>query len=105
MSADEIYREARKVLPSIAMGTVYRNLGLMAEAGEIRRITMINAPDRFDKTLEAHEHLVCQKCGELYDVFLPDLKKYLEDKIDMKIIGYDLNIRYVCENCMKEEGK
>ena len=36
-SAEEIYREAKQIMPSIALGTVYRNLGLMAKDGEIRR--------------------------------------------------------------------
>lgn len=105
MSAEEVYKEAKKALPSIAMGTVYRNLGLMADVGDIRRIVMMNAPDRFDRTLEPHEHLVCQNCGELHDVFLPDFKDYLEKKIDMEIIRYDLNIKYICQDCMKEKGR
>lgn len=105
MSAEEVYKEAKKVLPSIAMGTVYRNLGLMADVGDIRRIVMLNAPDRFDRISEPHEHIVCQSCGQLHDVFIPDFKTYLEKRINMKITRYDLSMKYICQDCMKEKGK
>lgn len=105
MTAEEIYMEAKKILPSIAVGTVYRNLGLMTEAGEIRRITIPNAPDRFDRSLLPHEHLICQNCGEVSDIFVSDLKDYIEKQTGIKILGYDLNLRYICNECKKEGAK
>ncbi len=99
MTAEEIYMKAKKIQPSIAVGTVYRNLGLMAEAGQIRRISMVNAPDRYDRTLLPHEHLVCQSCGELSDIAVSDLKDYLEKQTGIRILGYDLNLKYICDKC------
>lgn len=105
MTAEEIYMKAKKVLPSIAIGTVYRNLSLMTEAGEIRRVTMPNAPDRFDRSLLPHEHLICQNCEELSDITVSDLKDYLEKRTGIEILGYDLSLRYICDKCKKEEVK
>jgi len=102
MSAEEIYMKAKQIQPSIAIGTIYRNLGLMVKAGEIRRIVIPNAPDRFDKSLHPHEHLVCQECGKLSDISVCDLKDYLESKTGIKILGYDLNLKYVCKECERE---
>jgi Fe2+ or Zn2+ uptake regulation protein len=99
MTAEEIYMEAKKFMPSIAIGTVYRNLGLMAEAGQIRRIIVPNAPDRFDKSLLPHEHLICQNCGELSDISISDLKDYLVKQTGIEILGYDLCLRYICNKC------
>lgn len=103
MTAEEIFLKAKRLQHSIAVGTVYRNLGLMAEAGEIRRISILNAPDRYDKTLLPHEHLICQNCGELSDISVPDLKEYLEQQTGIKILGYDLNLRYICNKCKLKE--
>ena len=102
MTADEIYMKAKKVQPFIAVGTVYRNLALMEKDGEIRRIAIANVPDRFDKSTYLHEHLVCQKCGALSDIFLPDLQDYLVKQTGIQISGYDLNLKYICNECQKE---
>lgn len=103
MTAEEIFLKAKQLQHSIAVGTVYRNLGLMADAGEIRRISILNAPDRYDKTLLPHEHLICQNCGELSDISVPDLKEYLEQQTGIEILGYDLNLRYFCNKCKLKE--
>ena len=99
MTAEEIYMKAKQIQPSIAVGTVYRNLGLMAATGEIRRIVMPNAPDRFDRTLLPHEHLICQNCGNLSDISVSDLKGYLERQTGIEILGYELNLKYICDQC------
>lgn len=105
MTAEEIYMKAKKIMPYIAIGTVYRNLGLMAEAGEIRRITMLNAPDRFDRSVHPHEHAICQNCGELYDVSISNLKEQLEKQTGIEILGYALSLKYICDKCKKGEVK
>lgn len=103
MTADEIYAEAKKLEPSIAVGTVYRNLGLMTAAGQIRRISMPNAPDRYDKSMDPHEHIICQQCGVLADISVSSLKEYIEKQTGFKILGYDLNLKYICDKCKQDE--
>lgn len=101
LTAEEIYMKAKQQQPSIAMGTVYRNLGLMTADGEIRRISMPDSPDRYDKSLCPHEHLICQDCGKLSDVSIPGLKDYLTEQIHVEILGYELNLKYICDQCKK----
>ena len=71
MTAEEIYLKAKKVMPSIAMGTVYRNLGLMTKPGDPAHPDP-DSPDRYDKSVKPHEHMVC-RCGEVHDVFIDGL--------------------------------
>lgn len=104
MTAEEIYIKAKQTQPSIAIGTVYRNLGLMTQAEEIRRISIPNAPDRFDKFTGPHEHLICQNCGVLSDINVSDLKDYLQVQTGIEIISYELNLRYICNGCKGMEG-
>ena len=66
-TALEIYGMTRAVDPTISMGTVYRNLNLLAEQGKILRIKVPGGADRYDGTIEPHNHAVCTKCGMVMD--------------------------------------
>ena len=67
-TADTIFAELRTKDPSISLATVYRNLKLLSELGEIRRLTFVSGADRFDPTVQTHYHFVCERCGRVYDV-------------------------------------
>lgn len=66
-TAAQVYEEIRKVYPQISLGTVYRNLNIMAEDGEIMRLPFSGAPDHFDQNPEEHYHIVCSRCGRIFD--------------------------------------
>jgi len=80
-TAAEIYEDIRKEYPNISLGTVYRNLGLMADTGEILRIPMGNSPDRFDINTHEHLHVICTGCGTVFDSDSHGLEEIFE-KID-----------------------
>ena len=98
-TAAQVYLAAREKLPSIAVGTVYRNLGLMVEAGEIRHIAMPDGADRYDGTLAPHEHILCERSGRTVDVALGDLTSLIETCSGCKVTSYKLNIKGVCAEC------
>ena len=62
-TADVIYRNVRQRSPSISLGTIYRNLTLLAQDGEISRLNLGDGVDRFDGDTSPHYHLLCEKCG------------------------------------------
>lgn len=105
LTAEQIYIQAIKRMPSIAIATVYRNLSLMVQTGEIRRVSVLNAPDRFDRTMLPHNHMICDRCSKLVDVRLPELQGFLEMKIKELILSYELTIRYICTECAEDEPK
>lgn len=37
-TADTVYHQLRKIYPNISLGTIYRNLALLADIGEIQKI-------------------------------------------------------------------
>ncbi|PWM22434.1 MAG: transcriptional repressor [Oscillospiraceae bacterium] len=102
MTADQIFEMLRRCCPSVALATVYNNLNKLCRAGLIRRISMQGMPDRFDRTAR-HDHLVCQKCGKLLDLHLPDLTARLQQQIDVPLLAYDLKLLYICSDCQKEK--
>lgn len=102
LTAEQIFLLAKEEIPSIAVGTVYRNLNLMVSEGEIRKISMFRAPDRFDKTLCPHEHMICSRCGSLKDISLDGLKETLDRQTGTEILSYDLNLYYICPDCYNQ---
>ena len=67
-TADIIYMNVRQRNPSISLGTVYRNLNLLAEMGEAIKISTPDGGDRFDGRVDPHYHVVCRSCGKVYDL-------------------------------------
>ena len=67
-TADWVYQEARKKIPSIGIATVYRNLNALVELGECRRLTSGDGHDRFDGMTGLHYHMKCRGCGCLMDL-------------------------------------
>ncbi len=100
MTADQIFTAARQIKPDIAVGTVYRNLKLLTEAGEIRHILVAGSPDIYDKSLHPHEHMICDSCGEVSDIDVIDTAS-IELKHNIQIRSYELTIRGICSECAK----
>src|SRR3989344_2990235 len=71
-SAEVIYQEMKKELPTITRGTIYRNLNQMAEQGEVIRYT-IGDEYRFDSEISVHQHCVCTSCGRVMDNFQEEI--------------------------------
>ena len=102
-TAHEIFLRAREQMPSISLGTVYRNLGLLADAGEIRRIIIAGQPERFDRTDDLHEHLICARCGRIIDRKFPTLSDYLAREVGVEILSYDLQVHCICFDCARRQ--
>jgi Fe2+ or Zn2+ uptake regulation protein len=66
-TAETVYNAVRKDLPAISLATVYRNLNLLAEQGEIIRLE-IGGEYRFDGDMCGHQHFICTKCRKVFDV-------------------------------------
>lgn len=98
LTAEQIYADIKKEYPGVVMATVYNNLKNLSDKGYIRRISLDDGPDHYDRTVR-HDHLICLKCGKITDAYLPDLTQFFEDKLSDKIQTYELQIRWICPEC------
>ena len=105
-TAMEVYEAIRKYYPQISLGTVYRNLGLMAEDGQVLRLSFANAPDRFDPKTEEHYHVVCNRCGRLFDTdhtLPPDLIEKIDSAVEectgVRIYNRTMMFGGICMEC------
>ena len=67
-SAGMVYEAVHEKYPEISKATVYRLLAEAAEDGDILRLRLTEADDRYDVTLKKHYHIVCKSCGAVADV-------------------------------------
>ncbi len=102
-TADTVYANVREEFPNISLGTVYRNLSLLADLGEILKITT-TGPDRFDAKITPHYHFVCEKCNAVLDIDMPSLasiNREAEAHLNGEILGHTILFQGHCENCKK----
>lgn len=103
MTADQVYGELQKIYPSVSRATVYNNLNKLCEIGMIRRVSLEDSPDRYDR-IEKHDHLICQKCGKLSDICFDDLTQSLKKQFGEDFLFYDLKVFYICPDCRKAQS-
>ena len=70
-TADMIYNSARELEPNISLGTVYRNLKLLADEGVIITLETEDKRLHYDGDISRHSHFICNKCGRIVDLFRP----------------------------------
>jgi Fur family ferric uptake transcriptional regulator len=105
-SAAALYEIVRKRLPNISLGTVYRNLDLLARTGAIQKLNTGQNEARFDGVTEHHYHICCASCGRVND--LPDTPVDLIDSSvveveGFEILGHQLQFIGICPDCRGEK--
>jgi Fe2+ or Zn2+ uptake regulation protein len=105
-TADWIYDEVRKVIPNISKGTVYRNLKVLQETGQISEIKIGNSVTRYEGKLKNHYHFHCQQCGRIFDLDEP-VQDTFNDKIaaktGFKVLYHQLEFRGLCDKCQQKK--
>lgn len=105
-TADTIFMNIKKEFPNVSLGTVYRNLALLSERGEILKLSYDGGADRYDATVDPHYHFVCQKCGRVIDLEMDSLDQQVKDAANANFPGQiDQSVIYfkgICEECLKK---
>lgn len=109
-TADTVYLHIKEEFPNISLGTVYRNLNLLADIGEALRIPTPAGGDRFDGRCEPHYHVVCTNCGKVFDLDMDDsyIQKINEDAnacFDGIIESHTTLFHGLCAECIKKKTR
>ena len=106
-TADEVYEVISKEHPTISKATIYRNLNVLSELGEIRRLEIPGSADRYDHISRDHCHVKCKVCGRVFDVdmdFVGGLERGIRDTHGFDFTGYDILFHGVCPECKTKKG-
>jgi len=106
-TASELYDMVRKRLPRIGLGTVYRNLELMADSGIILKIEVGGTQKRFDATTDTHYHIRCSTCGKVDDIDVPVINELVDQAAGTTpylIMGHHIEFTGICTTCQKQQS-
>ena len=107
-SADEIYQMVRRRLPRISLGTVYRNLEVLANMGKIQKLELSGALKRYDWNTNKHYHIRCVRCDRVDDAPIAPLNQLENDLYGatvFEIIGHNLEFTGLCPECSKKAAQ
>ena len=100
-SANMIYNDLKPSIPKLSLGTVYTNLKLFEELGQVIRVANVNGFERYDADTSEHVHLVCDECGAVIDVMDADIRKAKRacQVGQAKIKNIQIVLHGTCERC------
>ena len=105
-TAAELFEIVRRRLPRISLGTVYRNLEVLHNDGQILKLEMAGSEARFDGDTRLHHHVRCSECSAVRDVELSqpiDPLAHISDSCGFEIYGYKLKFFGICPSCLESE--
>ena len=102
-SADSVYDYVRSRMPSVSLGTVYRNLETMYRQGMIIKIETPDGQKRFDCNTSEHPHFRCVECGKIEDIPLdlpaPEPDPHHDWVRQRRIHCASVNYQGLCSDC------
>ena len=102
LTANEVFDKARKIQPGISFATVYNSLRFLKEQGMIGEVRFGSDAARFDRTMDRHDHAICNECGKLIDLDLPipdDILEKGERLSKFKAESIEIVLRGLCPEC------
>lgn len=107
LTANEVFDDARRIMPGISFATVYNSLRYLTKEGLIGEIRFGTDANLYDRKLTRHDHAICNKCGILVDLELPLPDGLLEEATDRsKFVGtsIEMTLRGLCPECSNREN-
>jgi Fur family peroxide stress response transcriptional regulator len=107
-TADALYTLIREEYPNISLGTVYRNLNLLVELGEIQKLTCGDGADRFDADTSPHYHFVCKHCGKVSDLPLApmdNINHMAQEHADGTVDSHTIYFYGICKDCFENNSR
>ena len=106
-TAAEVFRLVRRRRPGVAYATIYNSLNWLEERGFIARMNFAEEAARYDPIVERHDHLVCNRCGLLRNVWLKLPRRMLGRAArggGFRIERYRTELFGLCGDCVQANG-
>lgn len=106
LTANEVFDDARRLMPGISFATVYNSLNYLKKEGLIGEIKFGTNANLYDRKLSRHDHAICNRCGKLVDLELKIPKKLLEEAATRSNFVPDtieVTLRGLCPECGERE--
>lgn len=103
LTANEVFENARRILPGISFATVYNSLRYLRTEGMIGEVSFGPDATRYDRNLTRHDHAICDKCGKLVDLDLSIPKLLVRQAAEMSKFAagtIELTLHGLCPQCV-----
>jgi Fur family ferric uptake transcriptional regulator len=103
-SAQEIHDELRRRGNQVGLATVYRQLGSLAERGEVDVLHTLGGETVYRRCAAEvhHHHLVCRSCGKTVEFEGPEIER-LADRVarreGFRDVSHTVEILGTCSDC------
>jgi Fur family peroxide stress response transcriptional regulator len=107
-TAAEVFRLVRRRRPGVAYATIYNSLNWLEQRGFIGRVDFAEEAARYGPIVERHDHLVCNRCGSLKDVWLklpPQIVGRAARGEGFKVDRYRTELFGLCGDCVQTNGE
>ncbi len=104
LTANQVFDDARRLLPGISFATVYNSLNYLKRKGLISEIRFGTDASLYDRKVTPHDHAICNNCGKLVDLELPlpdGLLAAAADRTKFKAASIELILHGLCPECSK----
>lgn len=105
-TAEQIYKKLKPRFQRLSLGTVYRNLRILKEQGQIWELDFGTGLSHFDAVVHSHYHFICKNCRKIYDIKIPAIKE-LDDRVramtGFRIFSHRLEFFGLCDACSKRQ--
>ena len=101
-TAQWLHTELKKEFSNIGLATVYRNLKLFCDTGEVIKLETNDGIEHYDATMKQHCHFICSECRNVIDIDLPlsdKLNQEAEKLNDIKVCNSSLMFYGLCSKC------
>ena len=102
-TVEMIYNNMKKVIPTISKTTVYNTMNSFVEKGILNALSVTGTELRYDANTKPHHHLLCNKCGNIYDIYTNSFDFFDNKIIDgNKIDEVHVYFKGICKKCLEK---
>lgn len=104
-----IYEEVRQRIPSISLGTVYKNVKTFLDSGVLKEVTLHHGSLRLEANMTPHHHVVCSSCRAIHDIEQAAVEpvQYRASEVPAGFSIEDCRVEFVglCKTCRAARTK
>lgn len=105
VTAEQVFKDMNKQEQTISLATIYRNINILVEMNEIKKIAHPIDGYQYDKTCVPHYHLHCKICDSIVDLDIPYMEEFnqkIADETGLPIETHTMMVEGVCKNCLEK---
>ena len=107
-SVERIYEQVKQEFPTTSLATVYKNVSMLKDLGEVLELSFGIESSRYDGNKpKSHPHLICTDCKKIIDpdlASLNDVSMELTSETGFKITNHRLDFFGICPDCQCKES-